>query len=292
MGERNQRRDPRISTVASTSAAMMLPVSYQVLSATGEALDAEIRTGLALDVSASGMCIQIRHVPTALERNLSPEGCSGLRLSLDVVLPRRRLRLATRLAWVRPDRDAGGGAVRVGVEFDNVTDEQRDEVMSFARALARRPRIQRLIVTALALVALAAAAGVYWSQRVRDAERAAHEQQLAETRDRHSAAIGAAEDQYHAVANALDQQTAELNDLAVRMRHLGVPGKSGANSGPGGPAAIQTIRESLADVRERIMALEEQILPDGTCVETDRCGERKCCTWQGGICLCDDCCAK
>jgi len=233
--------------------------------------------------------------PATLAKHLSPQGYGGSRMTLDVTLPGKRLRLGTRIAWVRPDTDAGAQAIRIGVQFIDASEEQRAEILSFARALARRPKIQRLVVASLALLVIVAAAAFWWSQRDRERERAEYSQELARTEAKHNAEISKTAVQYQTVANELDEQTAELNDLALRIRGLGAaraPGKAAGTANGSGQAAMETIRQSLAGVRERIQALEEQILPDGTCVSTDRCGKRKCCTWQGGLCLCDDCCEK
>ena len=86
MVEKKQPRDVRISTAPTTPMPLVLPVFYQLLSAEGHSLDAEIRTGLTQDLSQKGLCLRVRHVPAHLAL---PEPAD---LGPNAAMRRRRLR--------------------------------------------------------------------------------------------------------------------------------------------------------------------------------------------------------
>jgi hypothetical protein len=289
MSEKNKRRDPRIATVVDAPVPMMLPVFYQVFGPDGMALDPEIRTAMIRDLSQSGMCLQIRHVPEVLAGNLKPGGHEGLRMALDLALPEKRLRVVTRLAWIKRTPEIAPDAVQVGLEFMDLSEAHRAEIVRFAKSLARRPHIQRVVVATLAALVIVGAATLWWSMRARERERAVLTNELVETSEQ----LTHRENEYRETANALEEQTRELNELAERLRAVGMTkGKQEQAPDGSGETAIETIRTSLAGVRKRIKSLEKEILPDGECVPTDRCGDLECCTWKDGACLCDNCCVN
>ena len=282
MGGEEQRRDDRVSTVLPTALPMAMPVHYLLQGDGGALIDAEIRTALTQDISQSGMCLRIRHVPASLQPYLSPGDRVPAIMQLDLTLTNRRLRLPTRVAWVRPATDDAKGAVLVGVEFLDLKEEHGAEIVAHAKRLAKRPLLPKLALAALAVVIAGTIAVVLWLQQRHETERAGLEKRTAVL----SQELAATERQYDTIAESLDEETAELNALADELRAV-----SGAGE-VDGKTAIQKIREALAGVRREIEQLEGEVLADGTCVKTAHCGELPCCTWRDGLCLCDACCVS
>jgi len=286
---KDQRRDVRVSTVLPTPMPMALPVFYQLLAADGTSLDAEIRTGLTQDISEKGLCLKIRHVPAQLKEYLQPDHPAGLRIELDLTLPKKRLRLDTRLAWVKREHDKSADSVLVGVEFLNLSEEHSAEIVSFAKHLARRPKIQRLVFATLSVLVVMAAGLLWWFDTAYTEERAGlleRTDELSKELVESAAQVKKVENQYKTIAATLDEQTAELNNLARDLRSV-----AGDSAGQlDGKSLIESVRSGLADVRRTIEELEEEVLADGTCVHSEHCGETACCTWRDGLCRCDDCC--
>ncbi len=293
MGGKEQRRAERISTAALSEAMpVVLPVFYQLLSAEGAPLDPEIRAAFTEDVSASGLRLQIRHLPAPLRERLQ-QSPPDLRMQLDMPLSHTRIRIETRVAWCRAGDGQSSDAVFAGVEFVSLSREHGAEILAVARRAARRPKIRRMVLLSLSGAMLVLALALWWNHERHLAEERAMSARLSDTAARYdalSASAGEQQQRYNSTAATLEQQTDELKQLAVTLRALGGGGISPDAERP--DAVVQEVQRGLAAVRRTISRLEDEILPDGTCVQTDRCGASKCCTWRQGVCLCDACCAQ
>lgn len=165
MTEQDRRRYVRVPSI--------VPVDYQLLDAGGAPLDSQVRTGFTRDFSPGGMRVVLSGLPPAVDGEVRADP-PRLRITVDVDLPGRRLRVSGRIAWSRAaDVDAGSHRRLVGVELPAVSGEDTAALMSYARRASRRPKLVSIAVASL-LVALAISAGlIVWLVEGRSASLAA-----------------------------------------------------------------------------------------------------------------------
>jgi len=154
----------------------IIPVDYQLLSPKGEPLDSEIRTAFTRDLGKGGLCLRVRSVPAGLE-DLSNGAATSHRITVDLALPSRTLRVPGRIVWSRPPEFPDQAGKLLGVEFSSIGDEDVNAIMDYARAAARRPKIRRAVIAGLCLLALVSLALYAWSN-------AAHRREMTQAQAR------------------------------------------------------------------------------------------------------------
>lgn len=156
----------------------ILPVDFQLLCAADDTADPEVRTGFTDDLSEGGLCLRVTHVPASLTQLLESHS-SDLKITIDLRLKNRRLRIPSRVAWTR--RLEILDEYLLGVEFLCISSADAQAVAEFARRAAIRPKILRLSLVALA-IALVSSLGLFahsgWQHR---SELAASNQALSKS---------------------------------------------------------------------------------------------------------------
>lgn len=201
--EASRRRYLRIPSV--------VPIDYQFLKADNVPVHPDIRTAFTRDLTAAGLCLQVSTLPESAEEALAAVNAPP-RIVIDLALPTRRLRIAGRVAWVKPAAP-GTKEHLVGVEFLGINDSDAQEILRFAQRATRRPAIWRSLLTGLAVATLLAVGIAYWNHRERT-----------EQLGRAGAALKQVSTEYnetsadlHALSSSIRSLSAEVDALAAAL---------------------------------------------------------------------------
>ncbi len=212
----------------------IIPVDYQLLLSDERPLDPEVRTGFTRDVSVGGLCLQITQLPDSIAAHLDD---GKPKISVDVTLPSRRLRILGQVAWTRHD----SGMYILGVEFLDLATENGEALAAFARRAQARPRIRRLVVFSLALL-LGVALGLFYLTQ----------SEVEESREAASRATA----QQEKTAEELAEMWRDLRRLAIEAGELSELMKEGDPSKDSpeimGPA-LEDLRKSIAKLRALVL---------------------------------------
>lgn len=184
----------------------VVPVDFQIVSKSRGAPDPEIRRAVTTDLSGHGLCLKIASLPPTLTLHLQAQALDDLVIHMDLVLPKRSLRIPGRLAWAREAVPPPSGYV-IGVEFIDIEPDDASAIVGFAKRAARRPKIYKVIVAVLLLVIIAGAALYGRSQ-------ATHQEAL-ESASRELEATNRA---YQELADELETQNQQFEDLSTRVK--------------------------------------------------------------------------
>jgi hypothetical protein len=219
----------------------IVPIGFQLLSASGAPLDPEIRTGFTRDLSKGGLCLEVLSLPPALVARITDESASVNAL-LDIDLPHRVLRVSGRVAWHRQGAQGGKQQLLLGIQFRDVSTVDANAIEAFSRRAALRPKIVKGVLATLC--ALLLLGGGFYLWRVN-----AYESELA---DSHRDLVNA-EGRVVNASDRLGDMQVELRWLAVRSHEL-VQTLDRAQGGKANPPA-RPVLDELADNLDRLSVL-------------------------------------
>lgn len=226
----------------------IVPVDFQLLSKSGDPIDQDVRTGFTRDLSEGGLCLQLHSLPDWLAKVLDDRRGEP-RISIDISLPKRTLRVAGRVAWCHIDSESGGKKRLVGVEFLDLDSQTRAAVADYGRRAARRPMIIRGVGLGLLLL-LVAVLGLYgWSEREHETERKELQSALTQTSGQKEAASKELENLYV----ELRWLSVEVAEIATTIGQERQPDDLDFN---GMGSAIEDLTANVAEVRSLVQDLK------------------------------------
>lgn len=127
----DKRRYVRMKTV--------FPVEFTVLNERREECSKHLLQGFTRDVSASGLCIELKSFGKQTEKDLSgPNGY--LNLSIDPPFSRQPIRATGRIAWLRKSIDTTPERYFIGVDYTDIDEKARQRIVRYASRLLWLPR--------------------------------------------------------------------------------------------------------------------------------------------------------
>jgi len=238
----DRRRFVRIPSV--------IPIHYQLVPwGQGDAPDPEIRVGFTQDLSKTGLCLEVSGLPAELDKAFEERRLGGWAIHLDVVMPDRALRIDGRLAWVEPMTHPDLKKYLLGIEFLDLEPRDAKAIARFAKRTARKPKIMKAAVIALALATIGG--GVAYGYREKT-----HQEQI----DVLGEDLFSTSKQYEDVAADLEANTHELRTLAKDIREL-VEATQGDEGDDDDEELnpVDEVRNSLGQLRATIETLKKKV---------------------------------
>jgi len=256
---------PRMDSRKYIRIPSVIPVDIQLVSKTSGPMENVIRTGLTQDLSAEGLCVQVRTLPEPLAKH-ARENSSDLVLYLDLALPGQRVRVQANVVWCRP---ASKGLL-FGLQFEDLVDTQRKALIKYARRASMRPKLIRSGVALLLLGAVGMT--VVYSYSL-DEERTA----LAETQTE----LGETSQKYDELSAQLDQQTQKLLTLSNEIDETlklaeGDETKKGAEEpeADNPDAALTSLSTNITQLRTLTALLSQQVQAASQMVKRSKKGRK------------------
>lgn len=129
----------------------VFPVEFTVLSGDREERSKHLLQGFTRDVSASGLCVELKSFGKQTEKELSEEG-AHLSLSIDPPFSRSPIRAVGRIAWMRKSIESPSGRYFIGVDYTEIDEKARRRLVRYASRLVLAPRAAAAAGAAMLLV--------------------------------------------------------------------------------------------------------------------------------------------
>lgn len=148
----NQRQYVRMSTV--------FPVEFEVFRDDGPHGSSGILQGYTRDVSAGGMCIELKSFGKDAENLFHPN--APLELTIHTTFAKNPVKAAARIAWLMRE-DTRPVAYRLGVAYTRIDEKAQRRILKHAQRLIWFPRATAVFVAGLAI---ALAFSTFYVQRI------------------------------------------------------------------------------------------------------------------------------
>ncbi len=117
----------------------VFPVEFMVINDQGEEQSKYLLQGFTRDVSASGLCIELKSFGKRTENELSdPQGL--LKISIESPFSRHPIKAVGRIAWMRKSIDLDPPRYLIGVVYTDIDAKARTRIIRYARRLLWVPR--------------------------------------------------------------------------------------------------------------------------------------------------------
>lgn len=261
---RTRRRFVRIPTI--------VPVDYQILDDNLLPVDTEIRTGFTRDLSGGGLCLRVTRMASLINNELGQERKPS-RISVDLRVPNRPLRVLGRIAWLKSNTENDQGPGIMGIEFDELKEVDREAIELFARRAAAKPKWMKVTFVSLAIVAVLAFAMFLIGQRQ---QQVLQEQSNLIVQEKQTELENLAAE-LERLQNDIRELTAEVETLAGKVKSK--PSHSGDGAGtemvqtnPGTEGvepslvrpAVQSLAEQVASLRAALNHDSKSAVPEKT----------------------------
>ncbi len=225
----------------------MIPVAYQLTDEQGAAFDNEVRTGFTSDLSEGGLSLRLCGLPERLSTKALDEA-AGTRVTIDIALPKHRLRLPCRVAWAKSESDdeSDGASYCLGVEFVDVPPGDRQAIAAYARKCARRPKIRRALLAGAGVLLLSVTALLFVAHSRDESALARAAADAASARD----GLMSEKQQVARVLEELSWLVANIEEIDDLVREF-EPGAS-SNLPDGLAEGVYDLRKSVIRLRAEI----------------------------------------
>lgn len=135
----NQRQYVRMNTV--------FPVEVGIFE-NGEARSSGLLQGFTRDISAGGMCIELKSFGKDEEKYLQPD--APLELTINTTFAKSPIRAAARIAWLQKEGSASTPSYRLGVAYTRIDEKAQRRILKHAHRLLWLPRMAAISLFVLA----------------------------------------------------------------------------------------------------------------------------------------------
>ncbi|OIO37316.1 MAG: hypothetical protein AUJ72_04760 [Candidatus Omnitrophica bacterium CG1_02_46_14] len=132
----------------------VFPVEFEILQTTGEADDAHLLQSFTRDVSAGGLCLELKILNPETEIKIQTPNLE-LGLTINLTFAMHPVKAQARIVWIKKQDVERPARYLIGVVYTRVDEKDRSRIISYARRQIWIPRITTVIgILLFALLAL------------------------------------------------------------------------------------------------------------------------------------------